>query len=101
MALPRSEMTSPRREMTSACRGTLKEGVITMQTSHLSNDLLSAPEHAKAVTFRKSSLNDDGSFLPKKIIPSRPGTRSRSTTSLRKTEDWLAYKPYVQVSWCH
>ncbi|XP_077345005.1 protein FAM228B-like isoform X1 [Lithobates pipiens] len=90
-------MTSPRSEMMSTCRGMLKEGVITMQTSHLPKDLLPAPEHAKAVTFRKSSPNEDGSFLPKKVFPSRPGTRSLSTTSLRKTEDWLAYKPYVQL----
>lgn len=83
--------------MTSACRGTLKEGVITIQTPHLPRDLLSAPEHSKAVTFRKSSQNDDSSFLPKKMLPSRPGTRSLSTTSLRKTEDWLSYKPYVQL----
>nr|DBA25712.1 TPA: hypothetical protein GDO54_010071 [Pyxicephalus adspersus] len=74
--------------MTSACRWPPKKGFITIQTSNLPKDLLPSPEHAK---------NDDSAILPKKIISSRPGTRSLSTASLRKTEDWLAYKPYVQL----
>ncbi|KAM9316392.1 protein FAM228B-like [Gastrophryne carolinensis] len=51
----------------------------------------------EAVTFRKSTQNDDGLILPMKISSSRPMTRSLSTTSLRKIGDWLAYKPYVQL----
>ncbi|KAM5164874.1 protein FAM228B isoform 2-T2 [Mantella aurantiaca] len=91
-------MASPRSEIMSPYRGAMNDGVITLQTSHLPKDLLPASEHAKAVTFRKSSENDINSLLlPKRILSSRPGTRSLSTTSLRKTEDWLACKPYVQL----
>ncbi|XP_075057457.1 protein FAM228B-like [Mixophyes fleayi] len=76
---------SPNCEMMSGCRRVMKEGVITTQTAQLPKDLLPGPERTKSAPFRK----------PKKITPSCPV--SLSTTSLRKTSDWLVQKPHVQL----
>ncbi|XP_044148254.1 protein FAM228B isoform X1 [Bufo gargarizans] len=75
-------------EMIPGCRGTRKEGMVAVQ---------SAPEQMKSVTFRNSSLKQNSLPLPKTMAAPRPVTRSLSTTSLRKTGDWLSHKPYVQL----
>ncbi|XP_075454591.1 protein FAM228B [Ascaphus truei] len=75
----------------------MRNGTITVLTKQLPKDLLPDPEPTKEVTFRKSAQDRDCLFLPQKTTRSSSTYRSPSTTSLRKTDNWLAHKPYVQL----
>ncbi|KAG8580070.1 hypothetical protein GDO81_007119 [Engystomops pustulosus] len=73
------------------------EGVVTLQSAQTPKELFPPPERTKSVTFRNSSQKLYNLPPPKAMEPTRPVTRSLSTTSLRKTSDWLSHKPYVQL----
>ncbi|XP_056420314.1 protein FAM228B isoform X2 [Hyla sarda] len=84
-------------KMISRCKGPIKEGMVTQQSPQLPKELLPGPEQMKSVTFRNSPQRHHSLPMPKMMAPSRPVTRSLSTTSLRKAGDWLSHKPYVQL----
>ncbi|XP_073424431.1 protein FAM228B-like isoform X3 [Dendrobates tinctorius] len=74
---------------------TIKDRMV-IHSAPLPKELLPSPEQAKSVNFW-NSFQKHISLPPLKMMPaSHPGIRSLSTTSLRKTGDWLSHKPYVQ-----
>ncbi|KAM3932759.1 protein FAM228B [Leptodactylus fuscus] len=87
---------APPSKMISGCRGTKKEGMVTVQSPQLPKELFPSPERVKSVTFRKSSQKQSNLPLPN-MTAENPETKSLSTTSLRKTGDWLSHKPYIQL----
>ncbi|XP_073530173.1 protein FAM228B isoform X2 [Phyllobates terribilis] len=76
---------------------TIKDRMVTVHSTPLPKELLPSPEQAKSVTFRNSFQKHASLTPPKMMAMSHPVTRSLSTTSLRKTGDWLSHKPYVQL----
>ncbi|XP_069830176.1 protein FAM228B isoform X2 [Dendropsophus ebraccatus] len=77
--------------------GCRMEGMVAVQKTQLPKELLPSPEQMKSVTFRNSYQRHNSLPTPKTMAASRPVTRSLSTTSLRKTGNWLSHKPYVQL----
>ncbi|KAM4771223.1 protein FAM228B [Rhinophrynus dorsalis] len=83
--------------MLAGFRGVMKDGIITQQAETLPRDLLHGPEPGKGFTFKKASQNLDCTSLPKRMTRSSHAARSHSTTSIRKTSEWLAHRPHVQL----
>ncbi|KAG9494655.1 hypothetical protein GDO78_002152 [Eleutherodactylus coqui] len=83
--------------MTSGHRGKVKEGMVTVHSARLSEGLFPCPEQTRSLAFRNSSQKHNNILPPRMTMVSHPVTRRPSTTSLRKTGNWLAHKPYVQL----
>ncbi|KAM8953248.1 protein FAM228B [Pelodytes ibericus] len=78
-------------------RTQIRDGIIIQQSDHLPEDLLPDAQNPKVMTFKKPS-QFMFSCMPPKSMPSSRVSRSLSTASLKKTGDWLAHKPYIQLS---
>ncbi|XP_053564909.1 protein FAM228B-like [Bombina bombina] len=76
----------------------MKEGVITLQTEQLPKDLLPDKGQSQEVKIWKLPKKCDYLFLPTQTVQSSFVSRKLPSTCLRKAEDWLAQKPYVQLA---
>ncbi|CAH2245890.1 Hypothetical predicted protein [Pelobates cultripes] len=74
----------------------MKDGVITMQCNQLPGDLLPEQHAPKMITSKKPSEEFKFFFIPKKLS-SYPEARILSTSSIKKTRNWLAHKPSVEL----